>query len=228
MSTAVFHYTDDETKQLLDRVRRHDHTAYAFIDDLERLLDVFVATRGAGLRRGLPKNVNEDLGQIEYLARELREVLKRLPEDVSAMLDLRLLSQSTGARLATDLLRVDPPLEDLATVIGEVRKRCSGSQLLTLESTVEQLVGAIASTYRNRLNMKPRLVSGDPFQPFLGDALRFAAVRMPGIADIMHYVTPDLITKALGAEIPESPIKPATSRPAAPKRDGSGGALLGD
>jgi hypothetical protein len=230
MPAETFHFTNDETRALLDRVRRHDHNAYALMDDIERLVDVFVATRGAGMRSGLPKPVNEDLGQIEYLARELRQALKRLPEDVAAMLDLRLLSQTTGARLATDVMRLDPPLEDLATIIADVRQRCSGSQLLTLESMVEQLVSAIASTYRNRLNFRPGLSSDDPFPGFLHEALRIAASRTPGLADAVHYVTPALLAKALEMNRVETPAsRPELATKPSVRRDGSGAAgLMGD
>jgi hypothetical protein len=182
-----FAFAGSDLAVLFRLAGRDDAATYRLVEDLEACCAAFmVLARGEHGR--LPPKVAADLDGISRLAAALRSALYELPADVSLLLDLHVLSEGAQRRIGRDLERVTQPLEDLVAVMAEVR-RDTDAQLQAGSTQIDQrLLSAIASSYRNRLNLRPSADDGGHFERFLRGVLELAAVQAPEFAALSRRV----------------------------------------
>lgn len=176
-----FAFAGADLAALFGLAGRDDAAAFRLAEDLEACLAAFlVVARGGGGR--LPPTVAADLDGIAKSAADLRSALYGLPADVSLLLDLHVLSVGAQRRIGRDLERVTEPLEDLVAVMAEVRREADEQLGASGEALDRRLLAAIATAYRNRLNLRPSAEPGGHFERFLRGVLKVAAAQAPEFA----------------------------------------------
>ena len=154
-ANSMFAFTPNERMQLLSVIGRGDIATLGFIGDVEACLQAFDYAATEGMSRGLPKPIAEHLSSVVHLAAQLRSTLYGLPNDVTMLIDLHLLSEGARRRVACDLSMLVEPLEDIAGAIQQIQRSAEGDALTENVRLEDRLVRAVAIVFRNRLNRKP-------------------------------------------------------------------------
>ncbi len=197
MTTSVrFSFDHDELQQIFELAGRSDTAAYGLADDLEASLGGYlVVARGGG--DGLPPAVDADLDSIARQAAQLRSALYALPADVALLLDLHVLGDGAKRRIARDLEAVTAPLEDLVAVIAEVRTQAQATLGASGELLDRRVLAAIASSYRNRLNLRPAPEPDGHFNTFARGVLRLAAAHADELKALARRTGPTQMATAV-------------------------------
>jgi hypothetical protein len=186
----AFAFTPHEGALIMKDIGHTDISAVSFVADVEACLQAFEYAAHGEMSSGMPKEISDRLATIAHAAAELRSALYQLPEDVAMLLDLHLLADGARRRIAMDFSQIVEPLEDMAGGIVELRRVAAGDagqRSLRLE---DNLVRAIATAFRNRLNRKPDVDAESDFPGLLMHILESAGHRLPGIAAAAAAITP--------------------------------------
>jgi hypothetical protein len=190
-----FAFAGADLAALFGLAGRADGAAYRLAEDLEACLAAYlVVARGGG--GGLPPKVVADFDAIGRTAAALRSALYDLPADVSLLLDLHVLSEGAQRRIGRDLERVTEPLEDLVAVMAEVRREADEQLGVSGEALDRRLLAAVATAYRNRLNLRPSAEPGGHFDRFLRGVLKIAAGQATEFAALERRVGPAQLAAA--------------------------------
>jgi hypothetical protein len=178
-----FALTVDGLQTVFHLAGREDAAAWRLAEDVEACLGAFlvVARSGGGT---LPPKVATDLEGIARSAAALRSALYELPGDLALLLDLHVLGAGAQRRIGHDLERVAEPLEDLVAVLAEVRREADEQLGASGEALDRRLLAALATAYRNRLNLRPAAEPGGHFERFVRGVLQLAAGEVPEFASL--------------------------------------------
>jgi hypothetical protein len=201
-----FAFTPADTQAVFRLAGRDDAAAWRLAEDLEACLAAFlVVARGGGGQ--LPPQVAADLDGIVRSAAALRSALYALPGDLGLLLDLHVLSAGAQRRIGRDLERVTEPLEDLVAVMAEVRRDADAQLGASGAALDRRLLAALATAYRNRLNLRPSAEAGGHFERFLRGVLGLAAGQATEFAALARRVgAAELAAACDGAPRREPPI----------------------
>jgi hypothetical protein len=186
----AFAFTPHETSLLMKDIGQTDISAISFIADVEACLQAFEYASSGEMSSGMPKGIGDRLATIAHTAAELRSALYQLPEDVAMLLDLHLLADGARRRIAVDFSQIVEPLEDMAGGIAELRRTAADDAKQRNLRLEDQLVRALATAFRNRLNRKPDLDAESDFPATLTHILESASHRLPGVAAAAATITP--------------------------------------
>lgn len=182
-----FAFTPADLQAVFRLSGRDDAAAWRLAEDVEACLAAFlVVARGGGGR--LPPKVAADLEGIARSAAALRSALYELPGDLGLLLDLHVLSVGAQRRIGRDLERVTEPLEDLVAVVAEVRRDADEQLGASGAALDRRLLAALATAYRNRLNLRPSAEAGGHFERFARGMLGLAAAQAPEFAALARRV----------------------------------------
>lgn len=178
-----FAFTPADLQAVFALSGRDDAAAWRLAEDAEACLAAFlVVARGGGGR--LPPKVAADLEGIARNAAALRSALYELPGDLGLLLDLHVLSVGAQRRIGRDLERVTEPLEDLVAVMAEVRRDADEQLGASGAALDRRLLAALATAYRNRLNLRPAAEPDGHFDRFVCGVLGLAARHAAEFADL--------------------------------------------
>ena len=194
----AFVFTPSETARLMADIGTSDVAAIAFLSDVEACLRAFNFVATEESPQTLPKDVAENLSTIVHTTAQLRSALYALPDEITMLIDLHVLSEGARRRIAADLAQLVEPLEDMASAITEIQKSARGNAARESARLENRLVAALATAYRNRFNRRP---SSDPksgFPETLVDILDIAGRRLPGIAAARSALTTTRLDELIG------------------------------
>jgi metal-dependent amidase/aminoacylase/carboxypeptidase family protein len=195
----AFTFTPHEAALLMADIGRTDVSAVSFVADAEACLQAFEYVARGEMSLGMPQEIGDHLATIVRTATELRSALNQLPDDVSMLLDLHLLSDGARRRIALDFSQIVEPLEDMVDGIAELRRTTAGDAAHNNLRLENHLVRAIATAFRNRLNRKASADEESGFPNTLAHILESAGHRLPGVAASAAALTPTRLRDLLGS-----------------------------